>query len=87
MAVKVAEAKMFETSLPKAALVLDGGGAPGALYEIGVLTALDDSFGNSFSAMVFDFYVGTSAGAVNNGGAVRAVRADALATNSQAVLH
>jgi len=64
MAVKVAEDKLYGTSLPKAALVLDGGGAPGALYEIGVLTALDDSFGNSFSATAFDFYVGTSAGAI-----------------------
>lgn len=41
---------------PKAALVLDGGGVPGALYEIGVLTALDDSLGSSFSSTNFDFY-------------------------------
>ncbi len=64
MVVKVAEDKLYGTSLPKTALVLDGGGAPGALYEIGVLTALDDSFGNNFSTTAFDFYGGTSAGAI-----------------------
>ena len=49
---------------PKVALVLDGGGVPGALYEIGVLTALDDYFQGNFTATDFDLYVGTSAGAI-----------------------
>jgi len=56
--------KLHNTPQPKVALVLDGGGVPGALYEIGVLTALDDVFGGSFAATGFDFYVGTSAGAI-----------------------
>ncbi len=56
--------KLHNTRQPKVALVLDGGGVPGALYEIGVLTALDDVFGDSFAATDFDFYVGTSAGAI-----------------------
>ena len=47
---------------PKTALVLGGGGIPGWMYEIGVLTALDDFF-DGFSVNQFDIYVGSSAGA------------------------
>lgn len=64
MDAKIAGDNLHSARQPKAALVLDGGGVPGALYEIGVLTALDDSFGSSFSSTDFDFYVGTSAGAI-----------------------
>ncbi len=46
----------------KRALVLAGGGMPGWMYEVGVLTALDDFF-IDFSVADFDIYVGTSAGA------------------------
>lgn len=46
-------------------MVLAGGGITGFLYEVGVLTALEESGGEpSFSATEFDFYVGTSAGSV-----------------------
>jgi predicted acylesterase/phospholipase RssA len=44
------------------ALVLAGGGIAGGLYEIGVLSALDDIF-DGFSTCDFDLYIGTSAGA------------------------
>jgi len=47
---------------PKTALVLGGGGIPGWMYEIGVLTALDDFF-DGFAVSQFDIYVGSSAGA------------------------
>ncbi len=51
-----------EIARPKTALVLSGGGIPGWMYEIGVLTALDDFF-DGFSVNQFDIYVGSSAGA------------------------
>src|SRR5208337_5404380 len=47
----------------KTALVLAGGGITGFLYEVGVLTALDELAGRAL-ANDFDIYVGTSAGAV-----------------------
>ncbi|MFQ5508178.1 MAG: patatin-like phospholipase family protein [Leptospirillia bacterium] len=47
----------------RVALVLAGGGIPGWMYEIGVLTALDEFFKDGFSTNHFDMYVGTSAGA------------------------
>lgn len=47
----------------KVALVLAGGGIPGWMYEIGVLTAMDEFFEDGFSVNDFDIYVGTSAGA------------------------
>ncbi len=47
----------------KTALVLSGGGIPGYMYEIGVLTALDDFFADGYSVNQFDIFVGTSAGA------------------------
>ena len=47
----------------KTALVLAGGGITGFLYEVGVLTALDELAGRALSND-FDIYVGTSAGAV-----------------------
>jgi NTE family protein len=47
----------------KTALVLAGGGVTGFLYEVGVLTALDEVAGRALSSD-FDLYVGTSAGAV-----------------------
>lgn len=47
----------------KTALVLAGGGITGFLYEVGVLTALDELAGCAVSND-FDIYVGTSAGAV-----------------------
>ncbi len=46
----------------KTALVLAGGGITGFLYEVGVLTALDELAGRALSND-FDVYVGTSAGA------------------------
>lgn len=61
---QITETTRAEPVPGKAALVLDGGGVPGALYEIGVLTAFDDAFGDNFSTTAFDFYVGTSAGAI-----------------------
>jgi predicted acylesterase/phospholipase RssA len=64
MDAKTARNEPHGTHQPKRALVLDGGGVPGALYEIGVLTALDDSFRGSFATTDFDLYVGTSAGAI-----------------------
>ena len=51
-----------ESVRSKTALVLGGGGIPGWMYEIGVLTALDDFF-DGFSVNQFDIYVGSSAGA------------------------
>ena len=46
---------------PKIALALAGGGPLGAMYEIGVLMALDESLdGLDLNAM--DIYVGVSAG-------------------------
>jgi NTE family protein len=47
----------------KKALVLAGGGYPGWMYEIGVVTALDEFFEDGFTVNDFDIYVGTSAGA------------------------
>ncbi len=47
----------------KTALVLAGGGYPGWMYEIGVVTALDEFFEDGFSVNDFDIFVGTSAGA------------------------
>ncbi len=44
-------------------LVLAGGRITGFLYEVGVLTALDELAGRALSND-FDVYVGTSAGAV-----------------------
>ena len=44
-------------------MVLAGGGITGFLYEVGVLTALDELAGRALSND-FDVYVGTSAGAV-----------------------
>ncbi len=49
---------------PKRALVLAGGGITGFLYEVGVLTALDELAGAPLSIEDFDMYVGTSAGSV-----------------------
>lgn len=47
----------------KTALCLCGGGITGAVYELGVLAALDDFFAG-FDVSRFDLYVGTSAGAL-----------------------
>jgi NTE family protein len=49
---------------PKMALCLSGGGIPGWLYQIGVLTAMDDFLGEDFSVTDFDIFVGTSAGSM-----------------------
>lgn len=51
------------TTTPKTALCLCGGGITGAVYELGVLTALNDYF-VEFDVGRFDMYVGTSAGAL-----------------------
>jgi NTE family protein len=48
---------------PQRALVLGGGGIVGGLWEVGALIALDGLLEN-FSTLDFDFYVGSSAGAV-----------------------
>ena len=47
----------------KRALVLAGGGVIGGMYEVGALTALDESLPN-FRANDFDLYVGSSSGSV-----------------------
>ncbi|MBI4610169.1 MAG: patatin-like phospholipase family protein [Candidatus Rokubacteria bacterium] len=47
----------------KRALALVGGGVIGGMYEVGVLTALDESL-PGFRANAFDIYVGVSAGSV-----------------------
>jgi NTE family protein len=52
------------TAERKKALVLAGGGITGFLYEVGVLSALDELAGAPISTRGFDMYVGTSAGAV-----------------------
>ncbi len=48
---------------PRRALVLCGGGATGAAYEVGVLAALEASL-PGFRVQHFDIFVGTSAGAL-----------------------
>ncbi len=47
---------------PRIALCLPGGGATGAMYQIGALAALEDSV-EGLQAHDFDVYVGTSSGA------------------------
>jgi NTE family protein len=47
---------------PKIALCLPGGGVTGAMYQIGVLAALEDLV-SGFEATALDLYVGTSSGA------------------------
>ncbi len=47
---------------PKIALCLTGGGATGAMFQIGVLAALEDAVQN-LNASEFDLYVGSSSGA------------------------
>lgn len=50
-------------TIPKrSALCLAGGGITGAMYEVGVLAALEDAFVD-FKAADFDVYVGAAAGA------------------------
>ncbi len=46
----------------KKALVLGGGGILGAAFEIGVLAALEERYGQGITARAFDLYLGTSAG-------------------------
>ena len=46
----------------KVALCLGGGGVTGAMYQIGVLAALEDSV-EGLKADGFDLYVGASSGA------------------------
>ena len=46
------------------ALVLSGGGITGFLYEIGVLAALEQALAGDLLHQRFDFFVGTSAGAI-----------------------
>ena len=47
---------------PKIALCLPGGGATGAMFQIGALAALEDAV-DGLQAHAFDLYVGTSSGA------------------------
>jgi NTE family protein len=47
---------------PKIALCLPGGGAMGALYQVGALAAIEDAV-EGFDANSFDLYVGNSVGA------------------------
>jgi predicted acylesterase/phospholipase RssA len=49
---------------PKAALVLAGGGITGGVYELGVLSALDDFIVKGGRSGEFDHYVGISAGSM-----------------------
>lgn len=48
--------------LPRIALCLPGGGATGAMFQIGALAALEDALGG-LSERGFDLYVGTNSGA------------------------
>lgn len=50
------------TEKPRVALCLPGGGASGAMYQIGALAALEDAF-EGFSVDACDLYIGTSSGA------------------------
>lgn len=50
------------TEQAKIALCLSGGGATGAMYQIGALAALEDGI-DALSERGFDLYVGTSSGA------------------------
>ncbi len=50
--------------LPRTAMVLCGGGITGWLWEVGVLTALQDYLGKSSGVLEFETYVGTSAGSL-----------------------
>lgn len=49
---------------PRAALVLAGGGITGFLFEIGVLTAIEQAIAPTPLTAQFDMFVGTSAGSV-----------------------
>lgn len=48
--------------MARVALCLPGGGAPGAMFQIGAIAALEDHL-EGFSSDRFDVYVGTSSGA------------------------
>jgi predicted acylesterase/phospholipase RssA len=48
----------------KAALILGGGGITGGVYELGVLSALDDFLVGGLKPSDFDIYVGVSAGSL-----------------------
>jgi hypothetical protein len=48
----------------KAALILGGGGITGGVYELGVLSALDDFLVGGHKPSDFDIYVGISAGSL-----------------------
>ena len=48
----------------KAALILGGGGITGGVYELGVLSALDDFLVGGHKPSCFDLYVGISAGSL-----------------------
>ncbi len=61
----------------RTALCLCGGGISGALFEVGVLAALDDVLGRSASTE-FDIYVGASAGATVGSVLCQEVPADRL---------
>jgi predicted acylesterase/phospholipase RssA len=50
------------TERPKIALCLPGGGATGAMYQLGALAALEDTV-EGLDASEFDLYVGASSGA------------------------
>ena len=54
---------MTASKLEKAALCLGGGGITGAMYEVGVLAALEDQF-DDFQASDFGVILGASSGAV-----------------------
>ena len=47
---------------PRVALCLPGGGATGAMFQMGALAALEDAV-DGLDANDFDFYIGTSSGA------------------------
>jgi predicted acylesterase/phospholipase RssA len=53
----------MESSHERCALVLGGGGIIGFLYEMGVLTALEEALGSSIAER-FEVFVGTSAGSI-----------------------
>ncbi len=76
---------------PRAALILAGGGITGGVYELGVLSALDDFIVRGGRSGDFDHYVGISAGSMvaaflANGVAVEDLSGAILGTGNEELL-
>jgi len=76
---------------PRAALILAGGGITGGVYELGVLSALDDFIVRGGRSGEFDHYVGISAGSMvaaflANGIAVEELSGAILGTGDEGLL-